>query len=315
MKKFIILTAVLLAVATPLSIYAENSLYEETYDNNDKKSTQNKTVVKVTGKIETDKTDMKKLISNKIVDDSNELFDDDFLKKQASKIEEKEKKAEISDSFTKNKKEKKAETPESSEKDKKEKKTESPESFAKEKKAETSDSFAKEKKTETSDSFAKEKAEILNGELSEYFSNSKLLKYAMEEYGKPYVYGAEGPDKFDCSGFTSYVYKKAGIDIPRTSAEQAKVGDYVDKDDLQSGDLVFFDTRSKYSSIPEEEEDELFEETYKRDYLVPTKVTHVGMYIGDGSFIHASSNSHKIIIAKLNSDYFSSRYCLARRYK
>lgn len=301
MKKFIILTAVLLAVATPLSIYAENSLYEETYDNNDKKSTQNKTVVKVTGKIETDKTDMKKLISNKIVDDSNELFDDDFLKKQASKIEEKEKKAEISDSFTKNKKEKEAETPESSEKDKKEKKTESPESFA------------KEKKPETSDSFAKEKAEILNGELSEYFSNSKLLKYAMEEYGKPYVYGAEGPDKFDCSGFTSYVYKKAGIDIPRTSAEQAKVGDYVDKDDLQSGDLVFFDTRSKYSSIPEEEE--LFEETYKRDYLVPTKVTHVGIYIGDGSFIHASSNSHKIIIAKLNSDYFSSRYCLARRYK
>ena len=303
MKKFIILTAVLLAVATPLSIYAENSLYEETYDNNDKKSTQNKTVVKVTGKIEIDKTDMKKLISNKIVDDSNELFDDDFLKKQASKIEEKEKKAEISDSFTKNKKEKKAETPESSEKGKKEKKTESPESFA------------KEKKPETSDSFAKEKAEILNGELSEYFSNSKLLKYAMEEYGKPYVYGAEGPDKFDCSGFTSYVYKKAGIDIPRTSAEQAKVGDYVDKDDLQSGDLVFFDTRSKYSSIPEEEEDELFEETYKRDYLVPTKVTHVGIYIGDDSFIHASSNSHKIIIAKLNSDYFSSRYCLARRYK
>lgn len=301
MKKFIILTAVLLAVATPLSIYAENSLYEETYDNNDKKSTQNKTVVKVTGKIETDKTDMKKLISNKIVDDSNELFDDDFLKKQASKIEEKEKKAEISDSFTKNKKEKEAETPESSEKGKKEKKTESPESFAKEKKAETSDSFAKEK------------AEILNGELSEYFSNSKILKYAMEEYGKPYVYGAEGPDKFDCSGFTSYVYKKAGIDIPRTSAEQAKVGDYVDKDDLQSGDLVFFDTRSKYSSIPEEEE--LFEETYKRDYLVPTKVTHVGIYIGDDSFIHASSNSHKIIIAKLNSDYFSSRYCLARRYK
>ncbi len=301
MKKFIILTAVLLAVATPLSIYAENSLYEETYDNNDKKSTQNKTVVKVTGKIETDKTDMKKLISNKIVDDSNELFDDDFLKKQASKIEEKEKKAEISDSFTKNKKEKEAETPDSSEKGKKEKKTESPESFA------------KEKKPETSDSFAKEKAEILNGELSEYFSNSKLLKYAMEEYGKPYVYGAEGPDKFDCSGFTSYVYKKAGIDIPRTSAEQAKVGDYVDKDDLQSGDLVFFDTRSKYSSIPEEEE--LFEETYKRDYLVPTKVTHVGIYIGDDSFIHASSNSHKIIIAKLNSDYFSSRYCLARRYK
>ena len=301
MKKFIILTAVLLAVATPLSIYAENSLYEETYDNNDKKSTQNKTVVKVTGKIETDKTDMKKLISNKIVDDSNELFDDDFLKKQASKIEEKEKKAEISDSFTKNKKEKEAETPDSSEKGKKEKKTESPESFA------------KEKKPETSDSFAKEKAEILNGELSEYFSNSKLLKYAMEEYGKPYVYGAEGPDKFDCSGFTSYVYKKAGIDIPRTSAEQAKVGDYVDKDDLQSGDLVFFDTRSKYFSIPEEEE--LFEETYKRDYLVPTKVTHVGIYIGDGSFIHASSNSHKIIIAKLNSDYFSSRYCLARRYK
>ena len=119
MKKFIILTAVLLAVATPLSIYAENSLYEETYDNNDKKSTQNKTVVKVTGKIETDKTDMKKLISNKIVDDSNELFDDDFLKKQASKIEEKEKKPEISDSFTKDKKEKKAETPGSSEKDKK----------------------------------------------------------------------------------------------------------------------------------------------------------------------------------------------------
>ena len=80
--------------------------------------------------------------------------------------------------------------------------------------------------------------------LDKFVNQSDLLSYAVEELGKPYVYGANGPSTFDCSGFTSYVFKKSGISIPRTSYLQAEKGESVDKNKLKSGDLVFFDTRS-----------------------------------------------------------------------
>ena len=89
----------------------------------------------------------------------------------------------------------------------------------------------------------------------------KAIKLLKEQVGKPYVWGANGPDSFDCSGLVRYVYKNAlGKDIPRVSEDQSKVGQAVSRENLQPGDLVFFDTMDK------------------------GKVSHVGMYIGNNEF-------------------------------
>ena len=85
----------------------------------------------------------------------------------------------------------------------------------------------------------------------------KAIKLLKEQVGKPQVWGATGPDSFDCSGLVRYVYKNAlGKDIPRVSEDQSKVGQAVSRENLQPGDLVFFDTMDK------------------------GKVSHVGMIIG-----------------------------------
>ena len=74
----------------------------------------------------------------------------------------------------------------------------------------------------------------------------KAIKLLKEQVGKPYVWGANGPDSFDCSGLVRYVYKNAlGKDIPRVSEDQSKVGQAVSRENLQPGDLVFFDTMDK----------------------------------------------------------------------
>ena len=74
----------------------------------------------------------------------------------------------------------------------------------------------------------------------------KAIKLLKEQVGKPYVWGANGPDSFDCSGLVRYIYKNAlGKDIPRVSEDQSKVGQAVSREDLQPGDLVFFDTMDK----------------------------------------------------------------------
>lgn len=112
-----------------------------------------------------------------------------------------------------------------------------------------------------------------------------VVSYAMQFLGRPYVYGAEGPNAFDCSGFTQYVYKHFGIYLPRTAYGQRSVGVPVSKDDLAPGDLVLF-----------------------------SRPDHVGIYIGGGQFIHASSGAYKAIcISSLNSSSYSRRYIGARR--
>ena len=173
--------------------------------------------------------------------------------------------------------------------------------------------------------------------LDKSVNQSDLLSYAVEELGKPYVYGANGPSTFDCSGFTSYVFKKSGISIPRTSYLQAEKGESVDKNKLKSGDLVFFDTRSLSkletevddpidgavvvqesieTVVSHDLEDTNFDkEKKKRVIIKPSKVTHVGIYIGDGKFIHASSGQKKVVINELDSKYYSERYYGAKRYR
>ena len=118
-----------------------------------------------------------------------------------------------------------------------------------------------------------------------------LPSIAKKKLGKRYVWGAVGPSVFDCSGFTSYVYKKTGINIPRTSRAQSKYGKYVKRDQLKPGDLIFFDTSRRSKGI----------------------INHVGIYIGGNKFIHASSAKKRVVITSLNKAFYSKRYKWARR--
>jgi len=110
--------------------------------------------------------------------------------------------------------------------------------------------------------------------------------------GKPYVWGATGPNCFDCSGFTQKVYRTVGINLPRVSRSQAKVGKLVRFNELQKGDMVFFDTSHKYRG----------------------KVNHVGIYLEDGKFIHASSGNHKVVITSFDKKkFYRNRFLWGRR--
>ena len=116
---------------------------------------------------------------------------------------------------------------------------------------------------------------------------SDVVKCAYKLIGKPYVYGASGPNEFDCSGLTQYVYKSTGKNISRTTYTQVKEGVEVSKKDLKPGDLVFFNTSSYMS--------------------------HVGIYVGNGSFIHAPRTGKPVTISTLNEGYYCERFATARR--
>ena len=122
---------------------------------------------------------------------------------------------------------------------------------------------------------------------------TKIAKYAKTKLGKKYVWGAVGPRSFDCSGFTRAVFKSVtGIKIPRVSRDQAKVGKYVKYRGLKCGDMVFFDTEKKFSG----------------------KVNHVGIYLSNGNFIHASSARKKVIITNFNKKpFYKKRFLWGRR--
>ena len=116
-----------------------------------------------------------------------------------------------------------------------------------------------------------------------------VLNLAYSKMGCPYVWGAEGPNSFDCSGFTSYVFRNAaGVSLPRTSSAQSGYGKTVSKSNLQAGDLVFFNTSGK-------------------------GVSHVGIYVGAGKMIHAPSSGKTISVTSINSSYYSSRFVTAKR--
>lgn len=136
--------------------------------------------------------------------------------------------------------------------------------------------------------------------LSDIFSSTKKDKSdkcrkiefeAKKKLGKRYVWGASGTkNTYDCSSFTKYVYRKNGICIPRTSINQSKYGKYVKRANLKKGDLIFFDTSKK-----------------RKGY-----VNHVGIYLGNGKFIHASSAKKKVVVSNL-SKFYAQRYKGARR--
>lgn len=121
-----------------------------------------------------------------------------------------------------------------------------------------------------------------------------LLKEAYRHIGTPYIFGAKGPKAFDCSGFTSYVYKQLGFDVISYSRAQFKQGEPVDRKNLRKGDLVFFTSRSSGSNVG-----------------------HVGIVVkadnatGDFEFIHASTS--KGVKVSACEGYYQHRYVGARR--
>lgn len=117
-----------------------------------------------------------------------------------------------------------------------------------------------------------------------------LLK-ALSLIGTPYKFGGSKPDKgVDCSGFVRHVYKESSdITLPRTAKDMSQEGEAVAETDLKPGDLVFFNTRKNPNS-------------------------HVGIYAGNGEFVHASSRrSKQVTVSRLNDTYWSSRFNGARR--
>jgi len=125
-----------------------------------------------------------------------------------------------------------------------------------------------------------------------YSIKNKIEQDAKRFLGIRYVWGATGPNKFDCSGFTQWVYRDSGIKIPRVSRDQAKVGQYVSYSNLKKGDMVFFDTKKRKTG----------------------RVTHVGIYLGNNNFIHASSGAKKVVIYNFNSKpYYKKRFLWGRR--
>ncbi|MDT8715265.1 C40 family peptidase [Clostridium sp. 19966] len=146
----------------------------------------------------------------------------------------------------------------------------------------------KKEVTEVNNSDNKDNVTYSRGETSNAQGSSvKLLQYAYSFIGTPYVYGASGSKAFDCSGFTSYVYRSLGIELPHSAAGQASFGKNVSKGSLAPGDLIFFAQGGG--------------------------ISHVGIYIGEGQFIHASSGSHKVTISDLSEDYYVRYYAGARR--
>ncbi|MDE6396428.1 MAG: C40 family peptidase [Muribaculaceae bacterium] len=122
---------------------------------------------------------------------------------------------------------------------------------------------------------------------------SQIIEYASKHVGRPYRYGSGGPKAFDCSGFTSYIFKNFGVDLTRSSRTQYNQGEKIANEDIKPGDLLFFKGRSNNS------------------------VGHVGLAVdvddnGNVKFIHAAT-SKGVIYSTLEEDYYAKRYIGARR--
>ncbi|HEU0194565.1 MAG TPA: C40 family peptidase [Bryobacteraceae bacterium] len=111
-----------------------------------------------------------------------------------------------------------------------------------------------------------------------------VARLALDYRGRPYVYGGSGPDGFDCSGFTRYVYARVGIALPHSSYAQWGSGRHVSRTQLRPGDLVFF-----------------------------AGLSHVGLYLGHGRFIHAPHTGLDVSVASLHFGWYASTYSGAVR--
>jgi len=118
-----------------------------------------------------------------------------------------------------------------------------------------------------------------------------VVDYAARYIGRPYVWGAEGPNSFDCSGLMQFVYEEFGVDLPRRAIDQSRVGDKAGRR-LQRGDLVFFSTDPGQSLV-----------------------THVGLYEGNGVMIDASKRHGRVRRDDLSDQFWVDRFLFARRVR
>lgn len=116
---------------------------------------------------------------------------------------------------------------------------------------------------------------------------NEVVERAEQYLGTPYRSGGTTTNGVDCSGLTFAVYRAIGVKLPRSSDEQVRVGEPVSRDHLAPGDLIFFGSNSN--------------------------ISHVGIYAGDGEFIHASTRSRSVRFDRLDTKYFQDRYVAARR--
>ncbi len=116
-----------------------------------------------------------------------------------------------------------------------------------------------------------------------------VVETAKRYLGVPYRYGGETPDGFDCSGFVMYVYDRNGLRLPRATVEQYRAGRQVSRRATRPGDLVFFAIHGG-------------------------RISHVGIYAGNGRFIHAPSSGKRVSYARLDNSYWEKRYAGAVSY-
>jgi cell wall-associated NlpC family hydrolase len=117
-----------------------------------------------------------------------------------------------------------------------------------------------------------------------------VVAYALSLQGTPYRYGKESPEEgFDCSGFVRHVYKKQGVELPRSAKDMASVLPTIPKNDVHSGDLVFFTIDGRPFS-------------------------HVGIYVNQDNFIHApSQRTGRVLVSSLKNEYWHKRFIGVRR--
>ncbi|MGC4030062.1 MAG: C40 family peptidase [Steroidobacteraceae bacterium] len=109
----------------------------------------------------------------------------------------------------------------------------------------------------------------------------QIAARALAQLGKPYRYGGNGPDAFDCSGLVRYAYSGIGVDTPRTTADQFRAARTVTRGELAAGDLLFF--------------------------RIGGAITHVGIYAGDGRFVHAPQTGRAVEIRPIDDSYYRTR--------
>lgn len=159
-------------------------------------------------------------------------------------------------------------------------------SLLSDKRQETSRSMTKFREKEKTDEESNKTENTNTSNVASSGNGSSVVATANQYIGSRYVYGGTTPSGFDCSGFTSYVYKKYGVSLSRTAAGQYSNGVAVSKGELQPGDLVMFGKSG---------------------------INHVGIYIGGGKMIHAANPSRGVTTDTINSGYYGTNYVGARR--